>query len=112
MRIALSSKSFLPNVGGIETSTAMIARTWRAAGHEVEVVTATPDPAPPTEPFRVTRAWGPRALAAAVGRRKALAARVKPTPAAVLCQEDARHAVREMKEGPSSRLVGEGFKPS
>jgi hypothetical protein len=89
LRIALCSKSLLPNVGGIETSTAMIARTWRAAGHEVEVVTATPDPAPPTEPFRVTRAWGPRALAAAVGRRKALSARVKSTPAAVLCQEDA-----------------------
>jgi glycogen synthase len=68
LRIALCSKAFLPNVGGIETSTAMIARTWHAAGHEVEVVTATPDPAPPTEPFRVTRAWGPRALAAAVGR--------------------------------------------
>jgi hypothetical protein len=45
LKIALCSKSFLPNVGGIETSTAMIAPTWHAAGHEVEVVTPTPDPA-------------------------------------------------------------------
>jgi glycogen synthase len=66
LRIALCSKSFLPNVGGIETSTAMIAQTWVAAGHEVEVVTAVPDVAPWTEPYRVTRTWNPRSLMTAV----------------------------------------------
>jgi glycogen synthase len=62
LKIAVASKSFLPNVGGIETSTAMIARTWTAAGHDVEVVTAVPDQATWTEPYRVTRTWSARAL--------------------------------------------------
>lgn len=68
MRIALFSKAFLPSVGGIETSSAMIARTWTAAGHDVEVVTAIPDPAPSSEPYRVTRTWTAGALMAAVRR--------------------------------------------
>jgi glycosyltransferase involved in cell wall biosynthesis len=65
-RIALLSKAFLPNVGGIETSTAMIATVWNRAGHDVEVVTAVPDDAPWSGPYRVTRAWNLRALGAAV----------------------------------------------
>jgi glycosyltransferase involved in cell wall biosynthesis len=68
MNIALLSKAFLPNVGGIETSTAMIAQIWQAAGHQVEVVTAVPDDAPWTGPYRVTRTWSPPAIAAAVRR--------------------------------------------
>ena len=61
-RIALFSKAFLPNVGGIETSTAMIATVWQRAGHDVEVVTGVPDVAPWTGPYRVTRNWNLRAL--------------------------------------------------
>lgn len=68
MKVALLSKAFLPNVGGVETSTAMIARTWQAAGHDVEVVTAVPDTAMATEPYRVTRAWTLGALSTAVRR--------------------------------------------
>jgi glycosyltransferase involved in cell wall biosynthesis len=64
-RIALFSKAFLPNVGGIETSTAMIATVWHRAGHDVEVVTAVPDAAPWPGPYRVTRSWNLRALGAA-----------------------------------------------
>lgn len=45
-----------------------MAETWRAAGHDVEVVTAAPDPAPPSEPYRITRAWTRAALTAAVQR--------------------------------------------
>ena len=57
MKVALLSKTFLPNVGGIETSSAMIAATWQAAGHDVEVVTAVPDPAARSMPYPVTRSW-------------------------------------------------------
>lgn len=58
MKIALLSKAFLPNVGGIETSTAMIALVWQSAGHEVEVITATPDPDHRwSGPHAVTRQW-------------------------------------------------------
>jgi glycogen(starch) synthase len=62
LRIALLSKSFLPNMGGIETSTAMIAQVWQEAGHEVQVITATPDAAPWTGPYRVSRTWSLRSL--------------------------------------------------
>ena len=65
-RIALFSKAFLPNVGGIETSSAMMATIWHRAGHDVEVVTAVPDSAPWPGPYRVTRSWNLRALGAAV----------------------------------------------
>ena len=68
MNIALLSKAFLPNVGGIETSTAMMARTWHAAGHVVEVVTAVSNGADATEAYCVTRVWRPRTLSAAVRR--------------------------------------------
>ena len=68
MRIALLSKAFLPNVGGIETSSAMMATIWHTAGHDVEVVTAVADVPPETEPYRVTRAWNLATLSAAVRR--------------------------------------------
>ena len=57
MRITLLSKAFLPNVGGVETSSAMIAQVWQEAGHDVEVVTATPDDQPWRGPYRVSRSW-------------------------------------------------------
>src|SRR5262245_37847848 len=60
------SRAFLPNVGGVETSSAMIAATWKAAGHDVEVVTATPDPAARAMPYRVTRAWTLQSLRRAI----------------------------------------------
>jgi glycosyltransferase involved in cell wall biosynthesis len=62
MRIALCSKAFLPNVGGIETSSAMMAKIWQAAGHEVEVITAVSDAAPASEPYMVTRVWTLKSL--------------------------------------------------
>jgi glycosyltransferase involved in cell wall biosynthesis len=68
LKIALCSKAFLPDVGGIETSTAMMARTWAAAGHDVEVVTAVPDDAPWTEPYRVTRTWTPASIMSSIKR--------------------------------------------
>jgi glycogen(starch) synthase len=67
LKVALLSKSFLPNVGGIETSTAMMAEVWRGAGHDVEVITATPDSAPWSGPYRVSRAWSLRALTERIG---------------------------------------------
>jgi glycogen synthase len=63
LRIALLSKSFLPNVGGIETSSAMIAEVWHRAGHDVKVITATPDEHPWNGPFSVLRSWSLGALA-------------------------------------------------
>jgi glycosyltransferase involved in cell wall biosynthesis len=68
MRVALLSKSFLPNVGGVETSTAMLARIWQRAGHDVEVVTAVPDPQSSVEAYQVTRDWSWRALCNAIRR--------------------------------------------
>jgi glycogen(starch) synthase len=65
LKIALFSKSFLPRVGGIETSTDMIAATWQGAGHDVEVVTAVADPSRSERPYRVTRSWSPGSLLAA-----------------------------------------------
>jgi glycosyltransferase involved in cell wall biosynthesis len=68
VKVALLSKAFLPNVGGVESSSAMMARTWHSAGHEVEVVTAVPDHEPQREPYRVTRSWTSTVLARAVQR--------------------------------------------
>jgi glycosyltransferase involved in cell wall biosynthesis len=62
VKVALLSRAFLPSVGGVETSTAMIAATWQSAGHDVEVVTAVPDPSSRPFPYRVTRAWTLTAL--------------------------------------------------
>lgn len=68
MKIALLSKTFLPNVGGIETSTAMIALVWQAAGHEVEVITAVPDPEHRwSGPHPVCRTWNLPTLLRKIG---------------------------------------------
>ena len=45
-----------------------MAEIWQAAGHDVEVVTAVPDPAPPAGSYRITREWTRTALTAAVAR--------------------------------------------
>jgi glycogen(starch) synthase len=42
MRILAVSHSFLPSLGGIETTTDALTRAWAAAGHEVTIATATP----------------------------------------------------------------------
>jgi len=68
VNVALLSRPFLPNVGGVETSSAMSAATWQAAGHDVEVVTKTPDPAPRSMPYRVTRSWTFPSLRRAIAR--------------------------------------------
>ncbi len=73
MKITLLSKAFLPNVGGIETSSAMMARTWHAAGHDVEVVTAVPDDKVWSEPYRVVRTWSPASLAETIRRADVVA---------------------------------------
>ncbi len=43
MRVVHVSDCFLPRLGGIEIQLAELARMQQRAGHEVEVVTATPD---------------------------------------------------------------------
>jgi glycosyltransferase involved in cell wall biosynthesis len=47
MRILLSTYSFAPAVGGLETVARLLAREWVALGHEVRVVTRSPGPADP-----------------------------------------------------------------
>jgi glycogen(starch) synthase len=42
MRILAVSRSYLPTLGGIETTTDALARAWAAAGHEVTIATETP----------------------------------------------------------------------
>lgn len=39
MRIVISSHRFHPDIGGIETVTALLAREWVAIGHSVEILT-------------------------------------------------------------------------
>jgi glycosyltransferase involved in cell wall biosynthesis len=57
VKVTLLSRAFLPNVGGIETSSAMMAEVWSDTGHEVEVVTATPDEHPWEGAYSVSRSW-------------------------------------------------------
>lgn len=45
MRILLSSYSYAPSVGGLETVSSLLAREWEKLGHEVRIVTQTPGPA-------------------------------------------------------------------
>lgn len=64
-RVVLFSKAFSPSVGGIETSSAMLASIWRDAGHEVLVVTGTPGP-PVADGIPVVRDWSVRNLRRAI----------------------------------------------
>jgi glycogen synthase len=43
LKILFSSYAYAPGVGGIETVSALLAREFAAAGHEVVLVTETPD---------------------------------------------------------------------
>ena len=55
MRILIYAFAFLPHLGGIETSTDALARGFTRLGHEVRVVTLTPNPATDDFPFQVYR---------------------------------------------------------
>ena len=55
MRILLHSHSFHPVVGGVETIAVTLAEQLHKMGHEVTVVTETPDKAPSSFPFQVLR---------------------------------------------------------
>lgn len=55
MKILFSSYAFRPNVGGIETVSAILAEEFVAAGHEVEVITETCGDDSGEELYRVTR---------------------------------------------------------
>jgi glycogen(starch) synthase len=55
MKILFSSYAYAPGVGGIETVSALLAREFIAAGHEVVLVTETPAKEPANEPFEIIR---------------------------------------------------------
>jgi glycogen(starch) synthase len=55
MKILISSHAFAPSVGGIETVSALLTREFVRRGHEVVVVTQTPDESEENFPFRVLR---------------------------------------------------------
>jgi glycogen(starch) synthase len=55
MKILFSSYAYAPGVGGIETVSALLAREFVAAGHEVILITETPAPALSRESFEVVR---------------------------------------------------------
>lgn len=65
MRLVLTSHSFAPAVGGVETASASLAREFSRAGHEVTVVTYTPGPVV-VDRFDVVRRPSPRALVSLV----------------------------------------------
>jgi glycogen synthase len=44
MQILLSSHAFSPDIGGIETVSALLARAWTGQGHSVEIITQTQGP--------------------------------------------------------------------
>src|SRR5260221_2209835 len=66
MRILISSRAFLPSLGGIETTTDALARAFQRQGHAVTVVTATPADGADDFPYRVLRRPAAGALLAAV----------------------------------------------
>jgi glycogen synthase len=55
MRILIYAFAFLPHLGGIETSTDALARGFTRLGHDVRVVTLTPNPGADDFPFQVYR---------------------------------------------------------
>jgi glycogen(starch) synthase len=55
MKILFSSYAYAPGVGGIETASALLAREFVAAGHEVILITETSAPALSPEPWEVVR---------------------------------------------------------
>ena len=68
-RLLILSYAFAPSIGGIETVSDELARTFSERSYEVTVVTATPrTDGEPVEPFRVVRCPGPAALVREIGR--------------------------------------------
>ena len=55
MKILFSSYLFHPSVGGIETVSRILAEQFAGAGHEVEVITETPDGESGEATYRITR---------------------------------------------------------
>ena len=64
MKILIASHFFHPRVGGTETVGLLLAGEFHSAGHEVRVVTSTPEPA--DLPYEVLRRPGPGRLLEAV----------------------------------------------
>ncbi|HEV2856128.1 MAG TPA: glycosyltransferase family 4 protein [Thermoanaerobaculia bacterium] len=62
MRLLLYSPAFLPHIGGIEIKVSMMAGEFQRAGHEVVVVSKTPNPVPDAFPFPVVRQPAPGEL--------------------------------------------------
>jgi glycosyltransferase involved in cell wall biosynthesis len=68
-RLLILSYAFAPSIGGIETVSDQLARTFSQRGYEVTVVTDTPRmDKEPDEPFRVVRCPGSAALIGEIGR--------------------------------------------
>ena len=55
MKILLSSYAYAPRIGGIETSSVLLAREFVAAGHQLILVTEIPAQASPPDTFEVVR---------------------------------------------------------
>jgi glycogen synthase len=62
MRILFSSYAFRPSVGGIETVSQILAEHFAESGHEVELITETPDNEQSTAAYRIVRRPGPPKL--------------------------------------------------
>jgi glycosyltransferase involved in cell wall biosynthesis len=64
MRFLIVSYAFLPSLGGQETASLMLAEELARRGHQVDLVTATPDGDKPALPFAVHhRPWPVKLLA-------------------------------------------------
>ncbi|MEM8867171.1 MAG: glycosyltransferase family 4 protein [Verrucomicrobiota bacterium] len=66
MKILITSYAYAPSVGGIETVTDLLAPAFAAEGHEVRIVTDTPDPENQPTIFPVLRQPGKTVLIDAV----------------------------------------------
>ena len=62
MKILFTSYPFYPHIAGIETVSMLLAHEFVRRGHEVKLVTATPNTAPDDFPFEVVRRPGPLSL--------------------------------------------------
>lgn len=55
MKVLFSSYSFAPNLGGIESVSALLADKFAKAGHEVELITQSPGETTSNARYRITR---------------------------------------------------------
>ena len=55
LRILIRTRPFFPSIGGLEAVMLMLAEEFTTAGHQVTVVTETPNPESDTFPFEVLR---------------------------------------------------------